>query len=36
VGIYIGDGRMVDALNARRGVVERAVRDPQRAFRPAQ
>ena len=34
VGIYIGEGRMVDALNSRRGVVERAVSDPQRAFRP--
>jgi cell wall-associated NlpC family hydrolase len=36
VGIYIGDGRMVDALNSRRGVVERAVSDPRRAFRPLQ
>ncbi len=36
VGIYVGDGRMVDALNAKRGVVERAVSDPQRAFRPLQ
>ncbi len=34
VGIYIGDGRMVDALNSKRGVVERAVSDPRRAFRP--
>ena len=33
VGIYIGDGRMVDALNSKRGVVERAVSDPKRAFR---
>jgi cell wall-associated NlpC family hydrolase len=35
VGIYIGYGWMVDALDHRHGVVKRAAKDPHRAFRPA-
>ena len=34
VGIYVGGGWLVDALNARQGVVARAAVDPVRAFRP--
>ncbi len=34
VAVYVGGGRMVDARNARRGVVEGPVRDDFRAFRP--
>ncbi len=34
VGIYVGEGWMIDALDTRHGVVRRPVRDPRRAFRP--
>jgi cell wall-associated NlpC family hydrolase len=35
VGIYAGNGWLVDALDHTHGVVRRAARDPYRAFRPA-
>jgi cell wall-associated NlpC family hydrolase len=35
VGIYAGNGWMVDALDSKHGVVRRAAKDPWRAFRPA-
>jgi cell wall-associated NlpC family hydrolase len=34
VSLYAGSGWMVEALDARHGVVRRAARDPRRAFRP--
>jgi peptidoglycan DL-endopeptidase CwlO len=34
VGIYAGDGWMIDALGRRHGVVRRRATDPHRAFRP--
>ena len=34
VGIYVGYGWMVDALDARDGIVRRPASDPYRAFRP--
>jgi cell wall-associated NlpC family hydrolase len=35
VGLYAGNGMVVDALDSRHGVVVRAATDPYRAFRPA-
>lgn len=35
VGLYAGDGWMVDAYDSRHGVVRRPARDPYKAFRPA-
>ena len=35
VGIYAGNGWVVDALDARDGVVQRAANNPHRAFRPS-
>ncbi len=35
VGIYAGNGWVIDALDSRHGVVARAAKDPYRAFRPA-
>jgi len=35
VGLYAGNGWVVDALDHRHGVVRRAAVDPYRAFRPA-
>jgi hypothetical protein len=35
VGIYAGNGWVIEALDARHGVVARAAKDPYRAFRPA-
>ena len=35
VGIYAGNGWVIDALDTRHGIVARAARDPYRAFRPA-
>jgi cell wall-associated NlpC family hydrolase len=35
VGIYAGNGWVVDALDSRHGVVRRPAIDPYRAFRPA-
>jgi cell wall-associated NlpC family hydrolase len=34
VGIYAGNGWVIDALGERYGVVRRAAKDPWRAFRP--
>jgi cell wall-associated NlpC family hydrolase len=34
VGIYAGNGWVVDALDSRHGVVRRPASDPYRAFRP--
>jgi cell wall-associated NlpC family hydrolase len=34
VGIYAGNGWMIDALDSRHGVVVRLASDPLRAFRP--
>jgi cell wall-associated NlpC family hydrolase len=34
VGIYAGQGWMIDALDARHGVVVRPASDPYRVFRP--
>lgn len=34
VGIYAGNGWVVDALDSRHGVVRRPAADPYRAFRP--
>jgi cell wall-associated NlpC family hydrolase len=34
VGIYAGNGWMIDALDSRHGVVVRPAVDPYRAFRP--
>jgi cell wall-associated NlpC family hydrolase len=34
VGLYAGNGWLVDALDKRHGVVRRRVTDPVRAFRP--
>jgi cell wall-associated NlpC family hydrolase len=34
VGLYVGNGWMVDALDSRHGVVRRPASDPYRAFRP--
>jgi len=34
VGIYAGNGWVVDALDSRHGVVRRPATDPYRAFRP--
>jgi len=34
VGIYAGNGWVIDALGAQYGVVRRAAKDPWRAFRP--
>ncbi len=34
VGIYAGNGWVVEALDARHGVVRRAAANPYRAFRP--
>jgi len=34
VGIYAGNGWIIDALDARHGVVVRPAADPYRAFRP--
>ena len=34
VGIYAGNGWMIDALDSRHGVVVRPAADPYRAFRP--
>jgi cell wall-associated NlpC family hydrolase len=35
VGIYAGNGWVIDALDRRHGVIARPARDPYRAFRPA-
>ncbi len=35
VGLYAGNGWVIEALDARDGVVRRPARDPYRAFRPA-
>jgi cell wall-associated NlpC family hydrolase len=35
VGIYVGNGWVVDALDARHGVVRRPATNPHRAFRPS-
>jgi cell wall-associated NlpC family hydrolase len=35
VGIYAGNGWVIDALDARDGVVRRAANNPHRAFRPS-
>jgi peptidoglycan DL-endopeptidase CwlO len=35
VGVYAGNGWMVDALDTRHGVVRRPAADPERAFRPS-
>jgi cell wall-associated NlpC family hydrolase len=34
VGIYAGNGWVIDALGQQYGVVRRAAKDPWRAFRP--
>ncbi len=34
VGLYAGGGWVIDALDARHGVVQRPATDPYRAFRP--
>ena len=34
VGLYVGNGWVIDASNARAEVVERPARDPFRAYRP--
>jgi cell wall-associated NlpC family hydrolase len=34
VGLYAGNGWVVDALDHRHGVVRRPAADPYRAFRP--
>jgi cell wall-associated NlpC family hydrolase len=34
VGIYAGNGWVIDALDSRHGIVARAAHDPYRAFRP--
>jgi cell wall-associated NlpC family hydrolase len=36
VGVYAGNGWVVEALDARHGVVIRPAWSPQRAFRPAE
>jgi hypothetical protein len=35
VGVYAGNGWVIDALDSRHGIVARPARDPYRAFRPA-
>lgn len=36
VGLYAGNGWMIDAYDSRHGVVQRRVAEPRRVFRPAE